>query len=437
MCGISGIWNWGSGEPVSRDVLERMTASIAHRGPDDEGFYLDGSLGLGFRRLSIIDLAGGHQPMSDPNGHVWVVFNGEIYNFSELRCELEGYGYDFRTHSDTEVIVHGYRHWGLDVLDHLNGMFGLAIWDAQRQRLMLARDRLGVKFVYYKLDKQGIRFGSEIRAIHAADHQRPYIDLVAIHLFLRYRYTPSPFTAFEGIRKLAPGSRLIIENGAVRIERWWRFEPEPFDPMPTPEQATEQLLDIYHRAIRRHLISDVPIGLFLSGGVDSGLLLGLMKAHGSDWPTYTVGYGCDFQDDELVKAAETARLFGVPNYSVQLDETRFNQSLSHIVASVEEPIASPSIVSMYHISHRARQDVKVALVGQGPDELFAGYARHMGLYLGQAWRAFPKPVRSALRSGLAVLPPQPKDQTRALFSRCCRAHAALSASLFDFVQCAY
>ena len=415
MCGISGIWNWRSGEPVSRDILQRMTASISHRGPDDEGFYLDGSLGLGFRRLSIIDVAGGHQPMSDPHGDVWVVFNGEIYNFPELRRELQGYGYNFRTNSDTEVIVHGYRHWGLEVLNHFNGMFGLAIWDAQKPRLMLARDRLGIKFVYYKLDQRGLRFGSEIRALHAADRQRPCIDPVAINLFLRYRYTPSPFTAFEGIRKLAPGNRLIIENGAVRVERWWGFEPEPFDPMPTPEQATEQLLDIYHRAIQRHLISDVPLGLLLSGGVDSGLLLGLMREYGRDWPTYTVGYGHDFQDDELVQAAETARIFGVPNCPVQLDEALFNQSLNQIVASVEEPIASPSIVSMYHLSHRARQDVKVALVGQGPDELFGGYSRHMGLYLGQAWRAFPKPIRSALHSGLAALP-RSRRIKRALYS---------------------
>jgi asparagine synthase (glutamine-hydrolysing) len=381
-----------------------MTAAIAHRGPDDEGFYFEGTLGLGFRRLSIIDLAGGHQPMSDPEGAIQVLFNGEIYNFPELRHELESRGYIFRTRSDTEVIVHGYRYWGLDVLNHLNGMFGLAIWDVRKRRLMLARDRMGIKFVYYKLDESGIRFGSEIRAILATESHSPCIDPTAINLFLRYRYTPSPFTAFKGIKKLAPGSRLIVEDGSVRIERWWRSAPEPFDPMPAPKLAAEQLLEIYRRAIKRHLISDVPVGLLLSGGIDSGLLLALMMENGSNWQTYTVGFGSDFRNDELIKAAETARVFGVPNYPVQLDELSFNQTLSHILTTVEEPIATTSVVPMYHVTLRARQDVKVALVGQGPDELFGGYNRHLGLSLGPTWRALPEFLRSSLRAVLATLP---------------------------------
>src|SRR5437899_13025814 len=196
MCGICGQFKFGNGKPLQPQTVRRMADSIAHRGPDDEGFYFDGALGLGFRRLSIIDLAGGHQPMSDQEESVWVVFNGEIYNFPELKRELEGFGHTFRTRSDTEVIVHGYRQWGDEVLNRLNGMFGLAIWDARQRRLVLARDPFGIKLVYYRIDGDRVYFGSEIRAVLAATHDRAEVDPISLHLFLRYRYTPSPYTLF-------------------------------------------------------------------------------------------------------------------------------------------------------------------------------------------------------------------------------------------------
>ncbi len=206
-----------------------MANSIAHRGPDDEGYLIDGALGLGFRRLSIIDLSGGHQPMSDPEEKIWVMFNGEIYNYKELRAELQGFGYEFRTNSDTEVIVHGYKKWGADVLNHLNGMFGLAIWDAPNERLLVARDAMGIKLVYYRLADGQLTFGSEIRAVLAADNSAPEVDPDAVNLFLRYRYTPSPFTIYRGIRKLAPGTMLIVEKGECREKRWYNFVPTPFE----------------------------------------------------------------------------------------------------------------------------------------------------------------------------------------------------------------
>src|SRR5271155_1662153 len=204
MCGICGQYNFGSRAPVLRQDLERMTRSISHRGPDDDGYYLAGPLGFGFRRLSIIDLAGGHQPMSDREESVWVIFNGEIYNFPELKRELEGFGHVFRTNSDTEVIIHGYKQWGDEVLNHLNGMFGLAIWDAQQRRLVLARDPFGIKLLYYRFDAGSLYFGSEIRPIRATMAGAPAIDPTSLNLFLRYRYTPSPKTILEGVRKLAP-----------------------------------------------------------------------------------------------------------------------------------------------------------------------------------------------------------------------------------------
>jgi len=311
-----------------------MTKTLVHRGPDDEGYYIAGPLGLGFRRLSIIDLAGGHQPMSDVDETVWVIFNGEIYNFRALRQELERHGHRLQTTSDTEVIVYGYKEWGTGIFDRLNGMFGVAIWDVQTQRLVLARDAMGIKLVYYTIQDGTVWFGSEIRPLLAALQQRPEVDPVALNLFLRYRYTPSPLTIFKGIEKLAPGTMLVFENGQARRERWYQFKPQPFSPMPTDEEAGEELLAIYRRAIRRHLISDVPVGLLLSGGIDSALLLGLMHENGKDWPTFTVGYGASFKDDELQDAEATAQLFGARQASVRLSARLFEETLPQIVRSL-------------------------------------------------------------------------------------------------------
>ena len=404
MCGICGQFNFMDGAPVVRADIEDMTRTIAHRGPDDEGYFLSGSLGLGFRRLSIIDLAGGHQPMSDADETIWVIFNGEIYNFRELRHDLESRGHRFRTSSDTEAIVHGYKEWGTGVFNRLNGMFGVAIWDVRKRRLVLARDPMGIKLVYFAIRDGSVWFGSEMRPVLTALGRRPDVDPVALNLFLRYRYTPSPMTIFKGIEKLAPGTMLVVENGEARRERWYRYTPVPF---PTPkgeDEAYEELVALYRGAMRRHLISDVPVGLLLSGGIDSGLLLALMNEQGGPWPAYTVGYGESFEDDELADAAETALMLGARHVTVRLDRTEFERALPHIVQRLEEPIATSSIVPMYFVSQRARQDVKVALIGQGPDELFGGYKRHLGVRYGDYWRRLPSPVRSILGSAITQLP---------------------------------
>ncbi len=404
MCGICGAYRFGDGASVRRDEIEKMTGTMIHRGPDDEGFHFEGPLGFGFRRLSIIDLEGGHQPMSDMGKTVWIVFNGEIYNFPELRRELEGYGHVFRTRSDTEVILHGYKQWGLDVFNHLNGMFGLALWDAARKRLILSRDPMGIKLVYYRIEGGTLFFGSEIRPILAVLGESPGVDAVALNLFLRYRYTPSPLTLYRGIRKLAPGTMLVCENGACRVERWYRFAPSPFQPPKTDAAAAEELLDIYKRAVKRQLISDVPVGLLLSGGIDSGMLLGLMNLYGSAWPTYTVGFGKAFADDELDDAAETARLFSARNVPVEMDRATYESHLPQVVACLEEPIASASTVLMHFVCRRARQDVKVALIGQGPDELFGGYPRHVGVHYGSLWRKMPGFIQRPLMYLVHALP---------------------------------
>jgi len=400
MCGICGQFNFAGDEPVEPEIVRRMTDSIAHRGPDDEGYFFSGPLGLGFRRLSIIDLAGGHQPMFDAQQTVCIIFNGEIYNYKELRQELKNYGHCFRTNSDTEVIIHGYKEWGTDVLNHLNGMFGVAIWDLQRKRLVVARDAMGIKLVYYRIAGGRFTFGSEIRAVLAGEQSQPEIDPAALNLFLRFRYTPSPLTLFQGIRKLAPGTMLVLEGGKYREERWYDYTPIPFSKPREDEEAAHELLELYRGAVRRHLLSDVPVGILLSGGIDSGLLLALMNEQGGPWPAYTVGYGEVFEDDELADAKETASLFGARYVPVKLDQAEFERSLPRIVECLEEPIAASSIVPMYFVSQRARQDVKVALIGQGPDELFGGYKRHLGVRYGNWWRWWPTRLQSVV--GFAV-----------------------------------
>lgn len=404
MCGICGQYNFGTDAPVRRRDIEAMTRTISHRGPDDEGYYIEGPLGFGFRRLSIIDLSGGHQPMSDCEESVWVIFNGEIYNFPELKKELEGHGHVFRTKSDTEVIIHGYKQWGDEVLNRLNGMFGLAIWDVRHRRLVLARDAMGIKLLYYRVENGCLYFGSEMRPIREAMEDRAEVDPTSLNLFLRYRYTPAPFTILKGVYKLAPGTKLTVQNGSYEVSRWYRFKPTPFAPAKSPSEAREELLELYTGAIRRQLISDVPVGLLLSGGLDSSLLLALMNINGNSWPTYTVGYGSSFADDELKDAAETANALGAKHTSVQITRSIFEENLPKIVASLEEPVATSSIVPMYFVCQRARQDVKVALVGQGPDELFGGYKRHLGVRYGTLWAGLPNWMRGAISSTVAALP---------------------------------
>lgn len=404
MCGICGRLNFIDRQAVEQRELATMARSMRHRGPDDEGYYLNGGLGFGFRRLSIIDLKGGHQPMSDQEETTWVVFNGEIYNFRELRSELESFGHVFRTRCDTEVIVHGYKQWGDRLLDRLNGMFGLAIWDIARRRLMLARDPFGIKLIYYRVHAGSLWFGSEMRPVCAVmEQERLEPDQEALRLFLRYRYTPSPFTAVRGVRKLAPGWKLVVQDGEVRTSRWYRFTPAPFTGK-RAEEAAEELLAMYRRAVRRQLVSDVPVGLLLSGGIDSALLLALMDENGSDWPTYSVGYGETYAQDELADAAETARILKSRHTGVRISREIFERELGKIVEALEEPIATSSIVPMYFVCQRAHQDVKVGLVGQGPDELFGGYRRHLFARYGAAWAALPFWARVPLRKAIGAIP---------------------------------
>ncbi|HTB85371.1 MAG TPA: asparagine synthase (glutamine-hydrolyzing) [Candidatus Sulfotelmatobacter sp.] len=404
MCGICGQIRVAHDAPVDQETVRRMSRTMFHRGPDDEGHFFDGPLGFGFRRLSIIDLGGGHQPMSDAEESVWVIFNGEIYNYLELRAELEKAGHKFRTSSDTEVIIHGYKQWGNDVFNHLNGMFGVGLWDVRKKKLLVVRDPMGIKLIYYKVENGTLTFGSEIRPVLAAGSSKPEVNAEALNLFLRFRYTPSPLTIFSGIQKLASGTMLVVEKGDVRVERWYNFSPTPFADKISDAEATEQLFQLYRGAMKRHLLADVPVGILLSGGLDSGLMLALMNEHGRDWPAYTIGYGKSYVDDELIDAAETASLLCAQHHQVRIDQEEFEKALPNIVRFLEEPIASSSVVPMYFVCQRARQDVKVALIGQGPDELFGGYNRHLGVRHGETWRNLPKPLQAAATRIINSLP---------------------------------
>src|SRR5438876_5257633 len=283
-------------------------------------------------------------------------------------------------------------------------MFGLAIWDVEQRRLVVARDAFGIKLIYYRIDGDRLYFGSEMRAVRATMPGRAEIDPTSLNLFLRYRYTPSPYTILKGIRKLAPGTKLTVQNGSYQVSRWYNFKPEPFTTRKSPDEAREELLSLYKDAVRRQLISDVPVGLLLSGGIDSGLLLGLMNLSGKSWPTYTVGYGATFADDELGDAAETAHLLQSKHASITITRSIFEEALPKIVAALEEPIAASSIVPMYFVCQRARQDVKVALVGQGPDELFGGYRRHLGVRYRPLWARLPRWIRTPVSSTITALP---------------------------------
>jgi asparagine synthase (glutamine-hydrolysing) len=377
MCGICGIFNYGREEPVSRPIVETMAASIRHRGPDDEGFHVQGRVGLGFRRLSIIDLETGNQPIPNEDESRWVVFNGEIYNYRDLRRELETAGHRFRTRSDTETIVHGHEEWGDDVTTRLNGIFGLALWNARDNRLLLARDHLGVKPLYFYDDGQRLLFGSEIKAILQDPTVPRELDHEALAIFLSFGYVPSPRTLLKGIRKVPPGHRLAVDSRGARLERYWRTIP---DIQEIPEkEAVEEYARRFRRAVERQMVSDVPIGSLLSGGVDSAMVTAVMREL-SEQPvmTFSVGFEEEGEWNEVEEAAETARILGTEHHDLRISARHYVDFFAESLWHLEEPVLSQSTFAYYYLCKLAREQVKVVLTGQGADEPLAGYDRYRG-----------------------------------------------------------
>lgn len=416
MCGIAGVFNYRSGEPADGTLLRAMTRSLAHRGPDDEGFRLDGAVGLGMRRLSIIDLEGGAQPLSDESGTTWVVSNGEIYNFRELRQLLERSGHQFRTRSDTEVIVHAYEQWGFDALARLNGMFGLALWDAANRRLILARDPFGVKPLYYYDDGRRLLFGSEIRAILRDPGVERRVDLEALDEYLTLDFVPAPKTAFAGIQKLLPGHALVTTSAGVQVRRFYEVLPQPVGSR-TETDLVEQLRVELTRAVERQMVADVPVGALLSGGIDSTMVATLMaRSSGAPIKTFTVGFTGTFARNELVAARTTANRIGSDHYEVVLGAAEYTGLLEASVDHLEDLIANPSALAFFGVCRLARQSVKVVLTGQGADEPFAGYARYLGERYAGAYRRIPVGLRTRVIAPLVQVLPRNERLKRAVRS---------------------
>jgi asparagine synthase (glutamine-hydrolysing) len=397
MCGIVGIFDH-SGSAIDRDLLGRMSGAIRHRGPDGEGQFIAPGVGLGIKRLSIIDVEGGTQPLTNEDGHLHLVFNGEIFNYVELRKELIDYGHRFKTQSDTEVIVHAYEQWGSDCVTRFNGMFAFALWNEERRELLLARDHLGVKPLYYvKVDNRTL-FGSEIKALLEDSSCPRDVDLQSLGQLFSLRYVPSPDTLFREIKKLPPGHLIKFNSSGMAMERFWNAKPVVRKI--TDEGALiEEYQELLEDAVRLQMRSDVAVGLFLSSGMDSCTLLSLMS-HKTAHPisTFTIGFENNRGRDEVVEARQAARMFGADHTELILTARDYQEYYQEYLWNLEEPLGNESAAAFYFVSRIARQKVKVALCGEGADELWAGYDRYRGLKLSRYYSRLPAFVTSILGS---------------------------------------
>ncbi len=391
MCGIVGIANANS-RTASREIIERMNACIVHRGPDDDGFYVNENIGLGMRRLSIIDIACGKQPIRNQDKTAWIVFNGEIYNFQELRKDLEKRGHRFYTNSDTEVIIQLYDEYGADCVQHLRGMFAFAIWDERDKSLFVARDRVGKKPLLYSHQPNGdFIFGSEFRALLAHPDISREVNYEAIDSYLSYLYAPAPQTAFKQIRKLEPAHWLRWKNGEIETKRYW--QPDFSKKIKISEtEAEEETVRILRESTKMRMISEVPLGAFLSGGVDSSTVVALM-AQESAKPVKTFSIGFEEQDfSELKYARKVAEHVGA-EYNEFIVKPDALEVLPTLVEHYGEPYADPSALATYYVSRETRKYVTVALNGDGGDESFAGYERHLAMQLGEKYHRLPSFLR--------------------------------------------
>ncbi|MBZ5688644.1 MAG: asparagine synthase (glutamine-hydrolyzing) [Acidobacteriia bacterium] len=438
MCGIVG-WHSSEDVPGGPVLLKRMLSAIIHRGPDEEGQFIKGPIALGIRRLSIIDVEGGHQPIANEDRTVWVVLNGEIYNFRELRSELEAKGHVFATRSDTEVIVHGYEEWGDECIARLNGIFAFAVWDSRRQRLLLARDPFGVKPLYYYCKGRRLVWASEVKALLSDPSIPRQVDLDALDLFLTFRFVPSPLTMFAGIRKVPPGHCVIKDEKGCRSERYVSID------VACDERLTEKdwialLQERLEAAVKRQMMSDVPIGALLSGGVDSGVVVALMSRF-TDRPvrTFTVGFADSDDINELKEARRTAVILGTAHEEVLLTSLDYRQLLRKVTWHLDEPIATTSALAMYSVCKLAREHVTVVLTGQGADEPFAAYPRYLGELYGALYRRLPTLIRERVVRPLVDILPRSERLKRAVHSlgtedttdRFARVYAVFSKSKKD------
>jgi asparagine synthase (glutamine-hydrolysing) len=399
MCGIAGYINLDPGQPASAADVEAMCQTIVHRGPNDMGLHVGGPAGIGMRRLSIIDVASGHQPISNEDGTVWIVFNGEIYNHNQLRPQLKARGHVFRTSSDTETILHLYEDHGADCVHHLRGMFAFAIWDSRDGSLLLARDRLGIKPLFYARTGTRIAFASEMKALLALPDVRRDIDWNAFDAFFAYTYIPAPLTIHQGIRKLEAGRTMRIRGGEARIDRYWDLDFSR-KLRSRESEIVDGFLDVMSEATTMRLMSEVPLGAFLSGGVDSGLVVGMMSGPEREAvKSFTIGFGGTVGDfiDERPYAHMISERYGCDHRDIQV-VPRIEVAIDAAVAAFDEPFADDSLIPTFHICEEARKHVTVILTGLGGDENFGGYERHLGFTLSEHYGRLP----GALRRGLVA-----------------------------------
>lgn len=407
MCGICGKLYYDQANSVPPELLQQMMDLIAHRGPDGEGKYISGPVALGHRRLAIIDLNRGAQPMCNEDETVWIVFNGEIYNFAELTEDLVAKGHRFSSRSDTEAIIHAYEEYGVECLSRLQGMFTFALWDSRERALFLARDRIGIKPLYYHDNGRAIVFSSEIKSILADPDVVREVDPKAIDQFLSYLYLPGSKTLLKNIHKLEPGHYILVKDGRVVRRQYWDLSFGPISQIPI-EQASAELLDLIKQTVRGYMISDVPVGFLLSGGVDSTALLSCAVDE-TDKPisTFTIGFsGNDFAD-ERPYARLAAERFGTDHYETTISAEQFRDFLPNYVWHMEEPVCEPPAVALYYVSKLAAEHVKVVLSGEGGDEGFGGYQNYRNLLLLERIKkaAGPfKPVLAAVAKTLARIP---------------------------------
>jgi len=416
MCGICGIVIQ-DGRPVDPVALETMGAAIERRGPDDSGIFirLNGAaggsglrVGLGQQRLSIIDLSpAARQPMCNEDGTIWLTYNGEIYNYKDLRRELETKGHRFRSESDTEVVIHLYEEEGLAAVRRFNGMFAFGLWDEKKQRLWLCRDRVGIKPLVYSWDGVRLLFASEIKALLTEPTIDKQLDREALELYLAFNYVPAPLTMFRGIRKLEPGCSLVLENGKLAVSRYWSLPQSPGNTEPVDaDRMQRRLVDALSEAVAGCMLADVPVGAFLSGGIDSGIVVALM-ARVSSRPvqTFTIGFADEGLYDETGRARRVADMYGTEHHEIRIRQRDMLEVMPEVLGALDEPFADSSAIPTYLVSRETRRHVKVALSGDGGDELFAGYRSYLGEYWRARYRMVPALLReSIIEPAIAALP---------------------------------
>ncbi|MBD3308939.1 asparagine synthase (glutamine-hydrolyzing) [candidate division KSB3 bacterium] len=413
MCGIAGVINYYQKRDVSKRLVQKMVSALEHRGPDDIGIYVNSNVGLGIRRLSIIDVEKGHQPISNEDSSVWIVYNGEIYNYKELRAELEKNHHIFKTNSDTEVIIHLYEEMGRNLVTRLNGMFAFALWDTKRQTLLLGRDRVGIKPLFYYIGRDKLSFGSELKALLQDNSVPRELNLQALHDYLSYLYVPAPQTIFQKIKKLPPAHTLEYVDGEVSIQAYWSlpaYEPESQDSpaghldSKTVKRYATEVRDRLQEAVRRRLISDVPLGAFLSGGIDSSAIVALMtQASNSQIKTFSIGFPNAGYYDERKHARKIVNQFNTKHHEFEVEPNAL-EILPLLIRYFDEPFADSSAIPTYYLSKMARQHVTVCLSGTGGDEIFAGYRRYLLENLIRHYQQYPEFLRNLGMSISKLLP---------------------------------